>query len=379
MISFVKEIFVDKYGNNKVQEIFSYNIFWIGLVVKVILAATLASNFLTKLFMPFIDYYVGSGFENPYQHFVDLNIGNAFPYPSVMLYIMSFPRVLFGSFFDFSSASCVSLFLIRLPILFADFLILLILSRLIKENNKKILTYYWLSPILIYINYIHGQLDVVPISILFISLYLLFKRKFEYSSIFLGLAIGAKTSMVLVVPFYFVYLLYSKTIDIKKILLNFLIIAGVFVAINASYITSDAFVQMVFNNEEQVKLFDYKYNFPNGNNLYFVPLAYLFLLMSAINLKGFSKDVYIMFLGFSFGIITLMVSPMQGWYYWVIPFFIYFHAKRIRVKFEFTVVLFVALQISYFIYFALIKNSDYFQVYKLFYRIFLSYQTYITF
>ena len=84
---------------------------------------------------------------------------------------------------------------------------------------------------------------------------------------------------------------------------------------------------MVFNNKEQLKIFDCSYNFPNSNTLYFVPLAYLFLFLLAINLKCFSKDVYMMFLGFCFGIITLLVSPMQGWYYWVIPFFIYFHCK----------------------------------------------------
>jgi uridine kinase len=365
MSNVIKEIFINKYGDNKLKEILSSNIFWIGLFVKVILALTLASNFLTNLFIPFTDYYVSSGFNDPYKHFVDAKMGNAFPYPALMLYIVSIPRILFGSLFDFSSISFSTIFLTRLPILLADFLILVILSRLIKGNNKKILIYYWLSPILIYINYIHGQLDVIPISILFISLYFLFKRKFEYSSIFLGLAIASKTSMVIVLPFYFAYLLYSKTFDIKKLTLNFLIIILTFFAINSPYIFSSSFFEMVLNNKEQIKIFDFRYNFPNGNILYFVPLAYLFLFITAINLKGFSKDVYVMFLGFSFGIIALMVSPMQGWYYWIIPFFIYFHCKRLNTKFDLTAILFVSLQISYFVYFLFIENSDYLQIFQI--------------
>jgi len=365
MSDLIKEIFINKHGDNKLKEIVSSNIFWIGLFVKVILAFTLASKFLTNLFIPFTDYYVSSGFNDPYKHFVDAKMGNAFPYPALMLYIVSVPRILFGPLFDFSSISFSTIFLTRLPILLADFLILVILSRLIKGNNRKIFIYYWLSPILIYINYIHGQLDVIPISILFVSLYFLFKRKFEYSSIFLGLAIASKTSMVIVLPFYLAYLLYSKTFDIKKLTLNFLIILLTFFAINSPYIFSSSFFEMVLNNKEQVKIFDFRHSFPNENILYFVPLAYLFLFITAINLKGFSKDVYVMFLGFSFGVITLMVSPMQGWYYWIIPFFIYFHCKRSNAKFDLTTALFLALQISYFIYFLFIKDSDYLQIFQI--------------
>jgi uridine kinase len=357
-----KEIFIDRYGNNKLKEVFNSNIFWIGLFIKVILAFTLASNFLTDLFIPFTDYYISSGFSNPYKHFINIDQANAFPYPALMLYIVSIPRMIFGIFTDWSTISSSTIFLARLPILLADFLILVLLSRLIKEHTKKILIYYWLSPILIYINYIHGQLDVIPVSILFVSLYFLFKRKFGYSSIFLGLAIAAKTNMVMVLPFYFAYLLYSKTINIKQLSLNLLIVVASFILVNLPYLFSYEFIEMVFNNKEQVKIFDFSYNFPDGNILYFVPLAYLFLFITAINLKGFSKDVYMMFLGFSFGIIALMVSPMQGWYYWIIPFFIYFHSKRPNSKFDFTLILFLGLQIAYFVYFLLIKNSDYLEV-----------------
>ena len=155
MNTVTKKIFIDRYGNNRLKEILSSNIFWIGLLIKVILAFTLASNFLTDLFIPFTDYYVGSGFKNPYEHFISTDRSNAFPYPALMLYIISIPRVIFGFFADWSVISSSTIFLARLPILLADFLILVLLSRLIKEHSKKILIYYWLSPILIYINYIH--------------------------------------------------------------------------------------------------------------------------------------------------------------------------------------------------------------------------------
>ena len=359
---FIKKIFIDRYGNNKLKEILRSRLFWIGLVVKIVLACTLASGVLTDLFIPFINYYVDSGFKNPYQHFLNMGVANAFPYPSLMLYIMSVPRIVFGFFVNWDIVSWGSIFLIRAPIFVADFLILITMTALIKKENQKILVYYWLSPVLIYINYVHGQLDVIPIAIFFISLYLLFKRKFEYSSILFGLAVAAKTHMFIAFPFYFVYLLYCKDFGIRRLICNCVLVLVVFIAVNAQYLLHIDFIEMVLNNKEQVKIFDFGYTFSNGNVLYCALFAYLFLFISAIDLKGFGKDVYIMFLGFSFGIFTLMVAPMQGWYYWVIPFFIYFHCKRIGKKYDFTMILFFLLQVAYFVYFLFIKDSDYLQV-----------------
>jgi uridine kinase len=68
-----------------------------------------------------------------------------------------------------------------------------------------------------------------------------------------------------------------------------------------------------------------------------------------------------MFLGFSFGILTLLIPPMQGWYYWIVPFFVYFYIKQENApKF-----IFVFLNIFYFLYFFLIRDSDIFSVWKL--------------
>ena len=58
MNNIIKELIIDRYGNNKLKEILNSNIFWVGLFIKIILAATLASSFLTDLFIPFTDYYV---------------------------------------------------------------------------------------------------------------------------------------------------------------------------------------------------------------------------------------------------------------------------------------------------------------------------------
>ena len=63
----------------------------------------------------------------------------------------------------------------------------------------------------LYITYIHGQLDVVPIIFLFVSSYFLFKKKNMLSALILGLGIVAKTNLVLVIPFYILYVSHFTT------------------------------------------------------------------------------------------------------------------------------------------------------------------------
>ena len=61
--------------------------FYFGLFLKILLGSFLASHFLTELFIPFINYFVESGFSDPYSFFYEKNSANTFPYPALMLYI----------------------------------------------------------------------------------------------------------------------------------------------------------------------------------------------------------------------------------------------------------------------------------------------------
>ena len=87
--------FIDRYGEYKFKEIYESKLFWFGLVVKIIFASLFASSYLTQLFIPFVDYYVSSGLQNPYLESLEQGRANAFPYPVVMLYILAIPRYLF--------------------------------------------------------------------------------------------------------------------------------------------------------------------------------------------------------------------------------------------------------------------------------------------
>jgi len=332
-------------------EILKSKIFWFGLFLKVILSFLFAGFYLREAFIPFITYFFESGFNNPYEFFYDSGATDTFPYPPFMLYYLGF----FGGF-----ASYLSPFFVRLPLLFADISILLILGRLVKTKSSKLLKYYWLSPVLIYITYVHGQLDVVPIAFLLASSYLLFKKKNILSAVVLGLGIAVKTNLILVIPFYILYIWKNNNEKkLAKLIVPALVTFIVVLVLNLPYLNSEAFFKMVYSNSEQSKVWNAGFTMIGNLNYYIIPAVYLILLATATRFKRISKDLFLIFIGFSFSVLLIFIPPQPGWYFWVLPFFVYFAIRE--NKFSFLPIL--ILQLAFLIYFALIPDSDYFSAY----------------
>lgn len=341
---------IDKKGVFKL-EILSNKVFWFGLVVKTFLSFLFAGKYLKEAFIPFVTYFFESGFRNPYEFFFSAGAGDAFPYPPFMLYVLGF----LGGF-----ASNLSPFFIRLPMLLADIGILLILSRLLRDGESKILKYYWMSPVLIYITYIHGQLDVVPITFLLASSYLLFKKKNILSAIVLGLGIAAKTNLFLVIPFYVLYVWKNNNEKkFTKLAMPAAVTFLVVLILNLPYLNSYAFLQMVYGNSEQTKVWNVGFPMIGKLNYYIIPAIYLILLAIATRFKRIGKDLFLIFIGFSFSVLLIFIPPQPGWYYWILPFFVYFAIRE--NKFSFLPIL--VLQLVFIIYFAVIPGSDYFSVF----------------
>ena len=331
-----------------------------GLIFKLIIGTFFASYFLSNLFIPFVSFFV-SDFQNPYSEFYLNNAAESFPYPALMLYILAFPVFVAEIFLDLKALpEQFSYFLFRLPLLLADIGILLILSSWLRGKGlSKLIWLYWLSPVLIYISYIHGQLDVIPIFFLFFSLDNLFKNKILLSSLVFGLALSTKTMVALSFPFIALYLIPMER-NFSSTLIYFLGAIATFLVINAPFILDPSFQQMVFQNNEQGRIFDLAFKIGNSS-FYFIPACLLLLLVRGAMITNFNRDIFIMFLGFAFGIILIFVSPMQGWYFWLIPFLTYFYAKSEDSDFPWL----IFLQIAYIAYFAVIENSDFGRVFSL--------------
>lgn len=338
----------------KITRIFDYAIknrfFFSGLILKLLMIFFLFSPIMNKLFIPFIDYYTSVG-SNPYEYFLSFQ-KDSFPYPAGMLYILS----AFKSLLWFLPSEIT----VKTALLAADLSIYFILLSWLPKYRREILSFYWLSPILIYINYMHGQLDVIPIALLFISLFYLFREKFIVSIIFLALSVSTKTSVLLVVPFFYIYL-YYQFLDNKKAFFGFIPIFVVsLLLVNMGYLLNDSFIKTVLENDTQNVIFGFSVSVLNESRVYPGIMLYIALIFQAMLIRIKTRDIFILFVGFAFGLIMIFVKPAPGWYYWIIPLWVYFYvSSTYRGK-----LLFLFLQVSFFAYFAVIPGSDYLLVFK---------------
>src|SRR5258706_6158497 len=156
-------------------------VFWIVVILKLACGIVFAWHYVTKVLLPFVDYFIQKGI-NPYDYFYQHH-QSIFPYPSMMLFILTtpmfigkllLPSVIFQNTFS-------QLFFIHMPIFIADVIIFLILCSWLPSKEKRVIWFYFTSPILFYINYYHGQLDGIPTALLFISLFLLLKKRYFVS------------------------------------------------------------------------------------------------------------------------------------------------------------------------------------------------------
>ena len=135
-------------------------------------------------------------------------------------------------FFAFDIAG----WMLKFPLLICDiFLFFTIKSWLNHRYTLQLIALFWLSPVMYYISYIYGQLDIIPISLLLISLYFLFRNDQKISAIFFGISLASKTMILITLPFLIVFL-YSQRQSLFSILIYLLIGAITFVLINLAYL-----------------------------------------------------------------------------------------------------------------------------------------------
>lgn len=130
----------------------------VGVLFKLLLMGLFSSDYQDQMFIPFVDLFLNG--ENPYQVYYDNGLLPSFPYPPVMLLVECIGGV-FVTFLDGIPVFFQNL-VFKLPILLADLLGLYYLFRISRDKRKYILALYFLSPIILYASYMHGQLDLIP-------------------------------------------------------------------------------------------------------------------------------------------------------------------------------------------------------------------------
>lgn len=330
-------------------------LFWVGLFIKIGLSLWMPSHFTQNFFYPFVHYFITSHFSNPWEHFYQLGRLDIFPYGSLMLCLLSAPlaflKLLFP-YFSFAAPWLQSL-LIHLPILFFDYVILLVFLAWFPVYATRIVVLYWLSPILAFVSYFYGQLDVIPTAFLFISLYHLFRRNWFLSGIFIGAGISCKLHTLIFLPFVIAYMARNivRFGNFSKIILNyfvgFLLVASLF---HIPWIWNEAFRNMVFGTPEVLKLFQLKLGFDAHVYFYFAPAVLLVLYYRFIDSARINRDLLLMYLAFVFSVFVIFVPPRPSWYFWSVPFVVLYFIKNEKNRLFY----FSSLNVFYLIFFGVL-------------------------
>ncbi|MBD5485612.1 MAG: uridine kinase [Lachnospiraceae bacterium] len=297
------------------------------VILKMLLMGLFSSDYQDLMFIPFVKCFLGG--ENPYQYYYDHRLLPSFPYPPVMLLIESVGGVLVT--FCGTLPVFMRNLLFKMPLLIMDLLGLYYLMRISKSKRKYILVLYFLSPIILYASYMHGQLDIIPTVFLMGAIYYLtqvgvseretVRNEWKFV-VFLTLSLASKFHIAVVLPLFFLYL-YKKKGHRKAIIMTGLPILLTILIVAPFW--GSGFVNMVLFNKEQSAMGNVYIDYGKAHLLLCV-LVLLFIYFQAFHINQMNRDLLISMTGLLFSVFLAFVPAMPAWFIWIVPFFMLYLA-----------------------------------------------------
>jgi uridine kinase len=296
-------------------------LFQIGFIFKAALIIFLMPISQQEWFIPFIASWIEKPLLLPWSgHLMSGGNPLSFPYGLIM-FIVHLPTTFIGwtfdNLFDIQYFAGIGF---RFSLLIADVFLLLLLLQVYEKYWKKILIYYWLSPIVIFVTYWHGVSDIIPVALFIFSLSNIKKGKYWLAGIVLAFSVAAKHSMIIGVPFIFLYLWSHNGInkEFQRFVVYFFC-ALLFVEI--PFLFSESFRLMVINNREVEKIYWLFIEMNKDNLIFITPIAYSILLYSFWRIRKANFDLLMASMGVAFSVIIFMTPAPPGWYLWLVPIF----------------------------------------------------------
>lgn len=322
-------------------------LFWLGLAIKLLLIPFFASEYLSDLFIPFMDRSISNLGINPWA----LAKPNEFPYGGVLFFVVFVPKYFGYMIFGDASlgANALNFALIKLPLLVFDFILLCTLVRMNGQGVRRLLVFYWLNPILIFISYGLGQLDVVCMAFLFLSLMSLIEKRHLFSAIFFGGAILCKFHVILLIPLILAFTwnnLFSWP-ALKQGLTWLGIVTLVAILGFIPHVTSGNAGYVSGGSPEAQRIFSLAFNLGNQEVLLLGVMMLLLLLGRLCLSTKIGASGLVHGCGALMTLLVLTVNPAEGWFYWFLPFVALLYAQYVGLP----RLLYVGLIAAYFLHF----------------------------
>jgi len=324
--------------------------FVFGLSIKIIFLFFGGSEYLERLFIPFLDSAIQNLGANPWS----LLPAHYFPYGSVLFFILFVPKWILSNIFGEAALglNALSFFSVKIVLLFFDVALFGILARWIPQRENKLILYYWLNPVLFYISYIHGQLDVASMFFAIAAILFLIRSRIFFAAILFSASILCKFHTIIILPLMLAYL-WSTTFrkeGVKSI--------GAFVLIVFSLVGVGFLPQILAHNmgyisvgsPEAMTIFGTKLQVDSERFLYIGFLLTAGILARLCMSTRITGEGLFYGSGVIFGTLLLGTSAMPGWYFWFLPFVAVFYSTR-GLVFHSLLFVFICL---YFFHFGLI-------------------------
>lgn len=336
-----------------------------GVLFKLLLMGLFSSDYQDMMFIPFVKCFLSG--ENPYQFYYDHQLLSSFPYPPVML----FAECIGGIFVTLFSGMplFVRNLVFKLPILLMDLLGLYYLMQIFKDKRKYILVLYFLSPIVLYASYMHGQLDIIPTVFLVGAVYYLAETNMMVDKhlsnewkfmIFLTLALSSKFHIVAVLPLFFLYI-YKRKGRRKAVVMTGLPVLATGAIVLPFW--GSGFANMVLFNKEQQAIDSVYLDYGNAHLLLSV-LVLLFIYFQAFQINQINRDLLISMTGLLFSVFLAFVPAMPAWFIWIVPFFMLYLAGLSENRGK-MVLVYGAFNFLYLLYYVCFHTTQFVDLYFL--------------
>ncbi|MBX3100942.1 MAG: hypothetical protein KF690_00380 [Bacteroidetes bacterium] len=297
------------------------NLLVLGICLKVLLALLFSSGFSDVLFRPFIEWFLDNG-GNPYLHFHLNPSGEAFPYPPLMLYLMSI--ALLPVHWLAGEVVVLQNLFFKLPLLVADLLVLGLLLRSFPNRKLAVLGFWFFSPIVLYSTYAHAQLDIIPTALFFAAIYFLQHRRWQQSALLLALALSTKLHLMAILPIVGIYLL--RQYGWRRLGIYVGIVGGVWGLLTLPFSLDNSFWAYIFGDKQPQLLYSTFYRI-NDLKVYLPVLVLLVLTLRFFNYRKANADLLYSFLALTLALFVMLITPSPAWYLWMMPFLVMFFVK----------------------------------------------------
>ncbi|MCO7253987.1 uridine kinase [Dickeya oryzae] len=303
------------------KTILRHPLFLAGLVIKFALILLVIPEAASSWYVPFIK----SSFQNfsidPWSNYLEQG-GTylAFPYG----YAMWIPFLPLCSLFYWLELPIYYGY--SLTLLFFDFLLLCTLRNFMKVSTRTIMLLYWCSPIVLFATYWLGLNDILPVTLLCISILLLRDKKSLLAGSIFGLAVSAKLSMGAALPLVVFYLWRNKA---NRVLAFgfFKGMLGASIVLFLPICLSSGAISMLLRNPEMQKIYQLSVRFGDSTEIYILGVVYVFMLYIVWRIGRFGFGLLVAALATAFFLFLLLTPAAPGWFVWVIPFLVYLQVQ----------------------------------------------------